>query len=324
MRPDCPWAEALQSVAPRTVQVARPAGAPPWALRGETDGRGLVELYDVYPGVRAAFGVFCASRVAFWHEQREDVLALDFCCAGRIGWDMRCGAAVYLGQGDLALHSMACCADSVLSLPLGFASEVTLAVDLSVLAHTCPEILREAGFDAQALRARFCDGGASTLPAGPNLSEIFSPLLSAPKELRLPYLKLKSQELLLYLSHLTDGAAKLTPVHAQQTEQVRKVHAFLTAHLDQRYTIEDLSRQFLLNTATLKSVFKAVYGQPIAAYMKEYRVRQAMRLLRETDSSIADIAAAVGYESQGKFTNAFKDVAQVLPTEYRRQHRALV
>ena len=111
-------------------------------------------------------------------------------------------------------------------------------------------------------------------------------------------------------------------MHAQQTEQVRKVHAFLVSHLDRRYTIEDLSRQFLLNTATLKSAFKAVYGQPIATYMNEARVREAMRLLRETDSSIADIAAAVGYESQGKFTKAFKDVAQALPTEYRRQHRA--
>ena len=37
---------------------------------------------------------------------------------------------------------------------------------------------------------------------------------------------------------------------------------------------------------------------------------------------VRDIAAAVGYESQGKFTKAFKDVAQALPTEYRRQHRA--
>ena len=72
----------------------------------------------------------------------------------------------------------------------------------------------------------------------------------------------------------------------------------------------------------VKSAFKAVYGQPIATYMKEARVREAMRLLRETDSTNADIAAAVGYESQGKFTLAFKDVAQALPTEYRRQHRA--
>ena len=33
---------------------------------------------------------------------------------------------------------------------------------------------------------------------------------------------------------------------------------------------------------------------------------QNLRLLRETDSSIADIAAAVGYESQGKFTKGLQ------------------
>ena len=56
--------------------------------------------------------------------------------------------------------------------------------------------------------------------------------------------------------------------------------------------------------------------------MKEYRVRQAMKLLRETDASIADIANQVGYETQGKFSKAFKDVVQVLPTEYRKiQHQ---
>ena len=56
--------------------------------------------------------------------------------------------------------------------------------------------------------------------------------------------------------------------------------------------------------------------------MKEYRIHQAMKLLRETDDTIADIAARVGYETQGKFSRAFKDVVQVLPTEYRKmQHQ---
>ena len=35
-------------------------------------------------------------------------------------------------------------------------------------------------------------------------------------------------------------------------------------------------------------------------------------------ATIADIAAQVGYETQGKFSKAFKDVTQVLPTEYRK------
>ena len=73
-----------------------------------------------------------------------------------------------------------------------------------------------------------------------------------------------------------------------------------------------------MNSSSLKKLFKAVYGLPIATYMKEYRIHQAMRLLRETDSSIADIAAQVGYETQGKFSKAFKDVAHILPTRYRK------
>ena len=57
-------------------------------------------------------------------------------------------------------------------------------------------------------------------------------------------------------------------------------------------------------------------GEPEAA--KE-ATRRAMELLRETRASVAEIAAQVGYESQGKFTKAFKDVTQQLPTQYRRQ-----
>ena len=80
----------------------------------------------------------------------------------------------------------------------------------------------------------------------------------------------------------------------------------------------EYKKAYLINTSTLKEVFKAVYGLPISTYMKEYRVHQAMKLLRETDATIADIAAQVGYETQGKFSKAFKDVTQVLPTEYRK------
>ena len=60
---------------------------------------------------------------------------------------------------------------------------------------------------------------------------------------------------------------------------------------------------------------------PIAAYMKEYRVRRAMELLRETDAAVAEIAVRVGYESQGKFARAFKEITGCLPTEYRRSSR---
>ena len=52
--------------------------------------------------------------------------------------------------------------------------------------------------------------------------------------------------------------------------------------------------------------------------MKEHRMERAAALLRETDLSVAEIAGQVGYESQSKFTAAFKEQFGQLPKEYRR------
>ena len=88
---------------------------------------------------------------------------------------------------------------------------------------------------------------------------------------------------------------------------------------DQPQAIEALAREHHMNTSTLKAVFKAVYGQPIAAHMKYHRMQQAARLLRETDLRVGEIAQQVGYENQSKFSKVFRDTFQTLPTEYRKQ-----
>ena len=136
----------------------------------------------------------------------------------------------------------------------------------------------------------------------------------------LPYLKLKCQELLLFLE-MTEPAetCSLDPYHSGQTEIIRRIHDRITEDLRRRYTIDELSRQYTINTAALKAVFKSVYGLPIASYMKHYRISRAAQMLRETDESISSISASVGYESQSKFSKAFKDVMNILPTDYRKK-----
>ena len=94
----------------------------------------------------------------------------------------------------------------------------------------------------------------------------------------------------------------------------------MVSDLQARPTIDDLSREYLFNTATLKNTFKGIYGQPIGTYMKEYRMKQAAVLLRQTQDTIAEIANKVGYENQSKFASAFRDVMKIAPVEYRNQN----
>ena len=109
---------------------------------------------------------------------------------------------------------------------------------------------------------------------------------------------------------------------ASQEAIIRHVHDELTANLSERVTIEELSHKYLMNTTTLKRVFKQVYGETIAAHIKKHRMEEAARLLTATQDDVAAIARAVGYESQSRFTAAFKETYGTLPTEYRK-HRAL-
>ena len=194
-------------------------------------------------------------------------------------------------------------------------------VNPDTLSQALPPALALGGVSPQEILRRFCpQGHPMSLPAQTALDHIFSPLYDLPEALRLPYYTLKVQELLLYLSQQAPAGERASNQYlSQQVEIIRAIHDQLMAHPNQRTTIEALAKEYHLNTSTLKAVFKAVYGQPIASHMKHHRMQEAARLLRETDLSIGDIAQQVGYENQSKFSNVFRDIFQVLPTEYRRQ-----
>ena len=120
------------------------------------------------------------------------------------------------------------------------------------------------------------------------------------------------------IEQVMDVACPQWREEAEQVKIIREIHDRLTEHMEQRVTIEELSHRYLINPTTLKTVFKEVYGNSLAAHMKEHRMEKAAALLRETDMSVAEIAGQVGYESQSKFTAAFKEQFGQLPTAYRR------
>ena len=295
---------------------------PSRTLSVRVEGKGKVSVYQVYPGIRLSLLCFLSEQAAFRHPASPAVLEVGHCRAGRVGWNMKNGTSVYLGSGDLSCHSAVCCADSVMTYPMKYYEGISVSMDLETLADCLPGVLSDTVIDIRKLREAYCKPQKSIfISSCPETEGIFLPLYDLPEALRLPYFQLKIQELLLFLGRYVPDQKTVTKYHSEQTELIRQIHDQLTKDLSCRFTIEELSRQYLINTSSLKEVFKAVYGLPIASYMKEYRIREAMRLLRETDESISSIAARVGYETQGKFTKSFRDVAQVLPSEYRKQRR---
>ena len=116
-----------------------------------------------------------------------------------------------------------------------------------------------------------------------------------------------------------EGELHATGIPVEQINTVRSMHDALLQHPEERVTIEELARRYFMNPTTLKTVFKAVYGNSLASHMKEHRMEKAAELLRRGDQSISEISAAVGYDSPSRFSAAFRDHYHMLPSEYRKQ-----
>ncbi len=289
-------------------------------LSVKTDGRASIDIFPVFPGVELSLHRYAAENVIISHRLPDNVLEINHCRRGRIGWSMGDNIKLYLGAGDMCLHSADCCAHSSISLPLGYYEGIKIFADIGVLKKNCPPLLYDAGISLEDIRSKFCQvAKTAVIPANSETENLFSVLYELEEPLRTPYNKLKVQEIFLCLSRLEPPAKRDTaPYFSQKAETIKQIRDFLTENLDRRFTIEELSRKYLLNTSALKEAFKAVYGLPIGAYMKEYRIRRAMEMLRTTDDSIATIAERVGYETQGKFTKAFKEIAELPPSKYRK------
>lgn len=103
-----------------------------------------------------------------------------------------------------------------------------------------------------------------------------------------------------------------------QLEHTRQAHDYLLANQGSRITLAELATRFHLSQSSLKICFKALYGVPVASYLRGLRMDTAANLLRSSDLPVAEIAHRVGYEDPSRFAAAFRRHTGCRPTELRR------
>ncbi len=278
-------------------------------------------LIPLYPGIELCYFTFSTDSFSVRHDAISHIIQINYCKSGQLMWEMKNGNRIYLNPGDFSLHAMKACTDSVLTFPNNMYTGLTIYIDLQEASGNPPELFKNSDIFKTVLPEKYCQNDRPAFLAGNEQTEsIFSAFYNQPDTLMLPYQKVKTLELLLYLSKMAfTPQSKLAEYQFELTETIRKIHDQLLQHMEQRITIEELSRQYLINPTTLKNVFKSVYGTSLAAHIKEHRMRQAAYMLTESNMNIAEIAQAVGYDSQSKFTTAFKAYFKVLPREYRKK-----
>ena len=85
----------------------------------------------------------------------------------------------------------------------------------------------------------------------------------------------------------------------------------------QDWSVAGLAREVGMSRAVFARRFSELVGLPPAGYLTRVRMDLAARLLRDSDHSLAEIAARVGYGSEHAFNRAFKKDRGMPPGAYR-------
>ncbi len=84
------------------------------------------------------------------------------------------------------------------------------------------------------------------------------------------------------------------------------------------WTVAELASLACLSRSAFHERFSEVIGMPPLTYLTEHRLRLAARHLAQADLSINRIAERVGYTSETAFSQAFRRLYQITPSQYRK------
>src|SRR5208283_1748696 len=91
----------------------------------------------------------------------------------------------------------------------------------------------------------------------------------------------------------------------------------MTRHLDEPLQVATLAAQANISPSHFFALFKRQMGcAPIDCFIR-LRMQHACRLLDETELSVKEVAATLGYDDPFYFSRIFKSVNHVAPSEYR-------
>lgn len=93
--------------------------------------------------------------------------------------------------------------------------------------------------------------------------------------------------------------------------------AFINANFDYDLSVDVLLGFCNVSRSHFHYLFKKSTGKTLTAYITEKRIERAVRLLKDSDLSIAEVAYSNGFSSQSYFSKVFKRLVGMSPREYR-------
>ncbi|MFV0431476.1 MAG: arabinose operon transcriptional regulator AraC [Alphaproteobacteria bacterium] len=104
----------------------------------------------------------------------------------------------------------------------------------------------------------------------------------------------------------------------QMNPKILKACIWITEHLKDNFTLQELAEYVALSPSQLSHLFKQQVGYSVMNWKHHQIINQAAIDLRQTDEKISQIGLKYGFDDPLYFSRFFKKLQGVNPTKYRR------
>lgn len=135
--------------------------------------------------------------------------------------------------------------------------------------------------------------------------------------------KLKTEEIEDFIQFSVAAFAKAVSLSKRKAGlyAVEQSKLYISRNIFHAMTVTDVAAFVGLSAEHLERLFKSAQGMPLHSYIQREKIETACSILRYSDRSISDVAAALGFATHSNFGQVFRKWKGMSPSEYRNQYR---
>ena len=100
--------------------------------------------------------------------------------------------------------------------------------------------------------------------------------------------------------------------------EFQAVLQYITENYAENITLKSIADQLNYTPSYVSKLFVTYTGVNFKNYLDSFRIRHAIKQVKNTDLTIADIASNCGYNNIRTFNNAFRRITGISPSEMRK------